>query len=109
MIIFDIRKTVDHNMMTDKARRKQLRDELRLKAQEAFEASLPISRERFKNLFDYLDLALQDVECNDDHALTIKFLNLVGVENVGEVVGWLIDNNGFCDCETLANVEEQFE
>ncbi len=95
--------------MTDKARRKQIRDELRLKAQEKFESSLPMSREKFKGLFDYLDLALQKEECNDDHALTVWFLNLVGVENVGDVVGWLIDNNGFCDCEVLTNVEEHFE
>lgn len=95
--------------MTDKARHKQIRDGLRLKAQEEFEASLPMSRKRFKSLFDYLDLALRGEECNDDHALTIKFLNLVGVENDGDVVGWLIVNNGFCDCTTLANVEEQFD
>jgi hypothetical protein len=67
-----------------------------------------MSREKFKNLFDYLDLALQKEECNDDHTLTIKFLSSIGLEN-SDVVGWLIDNNGFCDCETLANVEEQFE
>jgi len=95
--------------MTDKVRRKQIRDEIRLKAQEEFEAGLPMSREKFKSLFDYLDLALQEDKCNDDHSLTTKFLNLIGVENLGDVLGWLIDNNGFCDCETLANVEEQFE
>ncbi|MCX2451107.1 DUF2695 domain-containing protein [Pedobacter sp. PLR] len=95
--------------MTDKTRRKQIRSELRLKAQEEFESSLPMSREEFKGLFEYLDLTLQKEECNDDHALTVWFLNLIGIENAGEVVGWLIDNNGFCDCETLANVEELFE
>lgn len=95
--------------MTDKARRKQIRDELRLKALEEFEVGLPMSREKFKSLFNYLDLALKEEECNDDHTLAIKFLNLVGVENSDEVIGWLIVNGGFCDCETLGNVEELFE
>jgi len=95
--------------MTDKARRKQIRDEFRLTAQKEFEASLPISRMQFKSLFDYLDLALKEEECNDDHALTVRFLNLIGVYNTDDVICWLIDNNGFCDCETLANVEEVFE
>ncbi|WP_276090476.1 DUF2695 domain-containing protein [Pedobacter sp. JY14-1] len=95
--------------MTDKARRKQIRDRLRLKAKEEFESSLPMTREKFKGLFDYLDSALQKEKCNDDHTLTIWFLNLIGVQNEGEVVGWLIDKNGYCDCEVLANVEDQFE
>lgn len=95
--------------MTAKARRKQRRDELRLRAQKEFEASLPISRVQFKSLFDYLDLALKEEECNDDHALTVRFLNLIGLYNIDDVIGWLIDHNSFCDCETLANVEEVFE
>jgi hypothetical protein len=95
--------------MTDKARRKQIRDELRLKAQEEFEAGLPMSRENFKSLFDGLDSILGAESCNDDHTLTVRFLNSVGVTNVAEVLVWLMDNGGVCDCEVLANVEEQFE
>lgn len=95
--------------MTDKARRKQIRDELRLKAQEEFEAGLPMSRENFKYLFDGLDSILGAESCNDDHTLTVRFLNSISVTNVAEVLVWLMDNGGFCDCEVLANVEEQFE
>ena len=95
--------------MTDKARSKQIRDAFRLRAKKEFEAGLPISRVQFRSLIDYLDLALKEEECNDDHTLTVRFLNLIGVYNTDDVIGWLIDNNGFCDCETLANVEEVFE
>jgi len=95
--------------MTDKARRKQIRDELRLKAQEIFEAGLPMSRENFKCLFDGLDSVLEAESCNDDHTLTVRYLNSIGVTNVAEVLVWLMDSGGFCDCEVLANVEEQFE
>ena len=95
--------------MTDKARRKQIRDELRLEARVEFEASLPMSRDKFKGLFDYLDKALGKEKCNDDHTLTIWFLELVGIEDVGNTIGWIIDNGGYCNCELLANVEEVLE
>lgn len=94
--------------MADKARRKQIRDQIRAKAMEEFEQSLQMTRQKFKSLFDYLDIALSEEKCNDDHAITIRFLNLIGEEE-DSVVPWLIDNDGYCDCETLANVEDKFE
>ncbi|SDC86802.1 DUF2695 domain-containing protein [Pedobacter soli] len=95
--------------MNNKDIRKQIRDELRFKALKEFQARLPMSQDQFKNLFDYLDLAFEHEKCNDDHALTIRFLNITGINNVEDVIKWLTDHNGFCDCEVLANVEEQFE
>lgn len=95
--------------MTDKARRKQIKDELRKKSQEGFENNLPMSRAQFNGLFDYLSLALQKEACNDDHTLTFCFLELIGVKNSDEVMDWLLVNGGYCDCEILANVEELFE
>jgi hypothetical protein len=95
--------------MTDKFRRKQIRDELRLKVIEEFNRSLPMSTDKFKWLFDYLNQTLANEECADDHSLTLWFLNLIGIDNTDDVVGWLIVNDGYCDCEVLANVEELFE
>lgn len=94
--------------MTDKARRKEIRDQLRSTLKAEFEKSLPMSREKFQSLFDYIDIALREEKCNDDHTISIRFLNLIG-EDEEVVIPWLIDNDGFCDCETLANVEEKFE
>lgn len=93
--------------MADKARRKEIRDQLRSKALFEFEQSLPMSREKFKSMFDYLNIALGAEKCNDDHSISIRFLNLIG-EDEEAIVPWLIDNDGYCDCETLANVEEKF-
>ena len=95
--------------MADKVRRKQIKDELRSKAKEAFKRSLPISEDKFKALFNYLNITLETEQCSDDHTLTIWFLDLVGIEHTEAVLVWLIDNGGFCDCEVLANVEELFE
>ncbi|MNL50245.1 hypothetical protein D3C87_1732450 [compost metagenome] len=95
--------------MTDKARRKQLLHELRQKAKLEFEASLPMSRGQFQDLFDDLDVALQYEGCKHNHILTLKFLNSSDVKNVEDILSWLQDNGGYCDCEVLANVEGQFE
>lgn len=75
---------------------------------EAFENSLPISREIFEELFDYLDEALEE-GCDDTLRLTETFLHSQSVKNVDEILHWLNDNGGYCDCEVLGNVEEIFD
>ena len=37
------------------------------------------------------------------------FLDKKGVSNTAQVIKWLADNGGFCDCEVLANVEDLFD
>lgn len=93
----------------EKARRKQIQKELQEKAQVEFEKSLPVSREIFRNLFDFLDRELNTEGCDDHLTLTKQFLATNQVENGDEVENWLKENGGFCDCEVLYNVEELFE
>ena len=91
----------------EKARRKQILDRLAKKQQEEFDQSLPLSREKFQKLFDFLDAELDD--CDDTLKLTKQFLSMESVSNLDEVIHWLEEHGGYCDCEVLANVEEQFE
>ena len=84
-------------------------DDLKKKADHEFECSLPTSRENFIKLFDHLDIQLGDKDCDDTNGLTKTFLVQTNVENVDEVLEWLAEHSGYCDCEILANVEEQFE
>ena len=93
----------------EKERRKQIMDELKKKADQEFESSLPMSRDNFKKLFDHLDTELNDKGCNDTNGMTKTFLQQTQVENIEKVLEWLADHGGYCDCEILANVEEQFE
>ncbi|MCJ8154720.1 DUF2695 domain-containing protein [Chryseobacterium sp. SSA4.19] len=90
-------------------RRKQIKRELIEKANLEFEQSLPISRERFKMLFDFLDEHLSENGCDDTLTLTRNFLEENQIINAEKVIGWLNENGGYCDCEVLYNVEEQFE
>lgn len=93
----------------DKERRKQIRNDLRKKALEEFENSLPMTRDNFKGLFDHLDNELNELGCDDDQTITKHYLSIIGIQNIEDVLVWLIDHGGYCDCEILANVEEQFE
>ncbi|MCX8524289.1 DUF2695 domain-containing protein [Chryseobacterium formosus] len=94
---------------TEKERRKQIQKELQKKAQIEFEKSLPISKELFQNLFDFLDEGLEKNGCDDGLKLTKQFLEANQIQNIDEVENWLKENGGFCDCEVLYNVEELFE
>jgi len=84
-------------------------DDFQKKADQEFESSLPMSRDKFKKLFDYLDTELNDKGCDDTNGLSKRFLLQFDAENVDKILEWLANHGGYCDCEILANVEEQFE
>ena len=90
-------------------RRKQIKNELREKAKIEFENSLPISREKFAQLFDFLDEKLGEFDCDDSLKLTTEFLQKNNLVNIDEIENWLQENGGYCDCEVLNNVEEMFD
>ena len=61
-------QTDNPNIMPDKTeknRRNKILSDLRKKAAEEFESSLPMSRDNFKKLFDYLDSELSENDCDD--------------------------------------------
>ena len=93
----------------DKAQKKALQDELKKKQLAIFERSLPISRELFKKLFDYLNAMTKGKE-NDN---TMRFAKRFLIENVGEngdaVIKWLNNNGAYSDWEILFNIEELFD
>ena len=90
-------------------RRKQIARDLRLKARQDLENSLPTSRENFKGLFDYLDEQLSDNPCDDTLKFSVTFLQSLKLDNIEEITKWLDENGGYCDCEVLANLEEKFD
>jgi hypothetical protein len=105
-------KTTPYLIMPDKneiERRKQIARELKLKARQEFEKSLPMSRDNFEGLFDYFDEQLAENPCDDTLKLSVAFLQSVKLDNIEEITKWLSEHSGYCDCEVLANVEEKFD
>ena len=82
--------------------------EYKRRQKEAFLSSLPMSADLFRELFDHLDEALSEQDCDHDLHLTESFLESHGCDTEA-VLEWLAENGGGCDCEVLANVEEKFE
>lgn len=93
----------------DKAKRKEIQSQLIEKELAEFKNGLPTDESIFLELFDYLDIQLGKKGCDHTTALTRTFLDRKGISNVAQVVMWLSDNGGGCDCEVLANVEDLFD
>ena len=93
--------------MSDKNRKRYLKAAFKAKERETLQASMPLSKPQLRELFDYLDRP----ECPAcDHTLkeTTDFLRSRALKP-DLVVPWLREHGGFCDCEVLANVENEFE
>lgn len=93
---------------SEKERRRIVAKELRQKAKEKFEESLPLPKETFQKLFDFLDEKLSENNCDDTLKFATEFLEDNNILHSDDVIEWLKGNGGFCDCEVLNNVEEMF-
>jgi hypothetical protein len=70
------------------------------------EDSLPMPADLFRQLFDRLDERLIEDGC--DHSLRLTEEFLAGSEvDTEAVLAWLAERGGYCDCEVLANVEDE--
>jgi len=69
---------------------------------------MPISFADLAALFDYLDEQLGVKGCAHTSDMTKAFLNKRNL-NPEEILMWLEEFGGNCDCEILANVEECWE
>lgn len=92
----------------DQARRNEPREESKAKPLSLFERSLPMSREQFKKLFNYLDHMAQETECDNTLRLTKIFMIENGIENTDAVTKWLNQNGAYCDCQIAFNIQELF-
>ena len=90
-----------------KAKRKAIRDALRLRERRDAEAKLPAPKSVLKELFEWVDAKIEEEGC--DHTLrhTASFLNDRNLPDK-EVVAWLREEGGYCDCEVVANAGDRF-
>ncbi len=93
----------------EKERRRQILNSMVEQDKVDFEKSLPVGRELFIKLFDFLDKELGENACDRTLVLTERFLKQNGVQNIEAVKEWLGERGGYCDCEVLANVEDAFQ
>ena len=87
----------------DKKEKKEIVEKLREEERKKALAALPLSRNDLADLFDHLDEALSE-DCDHTLAKTKAFLKSRNLDNEN-VLRWLEDHGGHCDCEVLDNVE----
>ena len=95
--------------IAEKKKRKEARKVLVQKELDDFRASLPMEEKHFVALFHFLEKALQEHPCNHTLGNTTLFLTEKKVPDPEKVITWLTSHGGYCDCEVLYNVEEQFD
>ena len=68
---------------------------------------MPLSKEELRGLFEYLDSEGAS-GCDHTAKKTLSYLRTRSLDPE-RIVPWLQELGGYCDCEVLANVEQQFE
>ena len=95
---------------TEKSKRKEILKAIKEKELAEFKQNLPMSEDKFIQLFELLDTELHERGCDHDLIkLTQQILSNLGVKDVLSVLAWLEEQGGYCDCEVMMNVEEKFE
>ena len=92
----------------EKNERKSLKQMYKAKEQEQISAALPVSVDVLKDLFDWLDKTAEKQVCDNTLSQTLIFLEKNDLKK-DELIDWLKERGGYCDCEVLANVAEHFE
>jgi hypothetical protein len=92
--------------MTDDARKSELKNAWKEQERQKLIASIPMPIPDLRDLFDYLGRE-NPPPC--DHTLreTIEFLKQRNLD-VERIVPWLQKHGGYCDCEVIYNVENDF-
>lgn len=89
----------------DKRNRKEALDRWKADQRAAARAKLPLPNDKMQKLFDMLDVEFPRQGCNRTLRLTRSWLMAENLP-VDQVLDWLRENGGHCDCEALANSEQ---
>ena len=92
----------------EKDRRKLLLQQVKQEKRERGRAQLPLDNKTMRELFDYVDAQLSDMECDNNLTHTRAFLSAAKLPQ-DKTILWLQDHGGYCDCEVLANVEDEWD
>lgn len=91
---------------SERLRRKEIVRAVAANKRAEAERQLPMSLVQLDGLLDTLDKALAG-GCDHSLQYTQAYLNSQNLA-FEDVVPWLHEHGGFCDCEVLANVEEEW-
>ncbi len=93
----------------EKSKRKEILKAIKEKELAEFRQNLPMSEDKFIQLFEILDAKLHARGCDHDLKLTQQILVNLSAKDVSSVLAWLKEQGGYCDCEVMMNVEQKFD
>ena len=93
----------------EKSKRKEILKAIKEKELAEFRQNLPMSEDKFIQLFELLDAQLHAYGCGHSLKLTEQILSNLDVKDVLSMLAWLKEQGGYCDCEVMMNVEQKFE
>ena len=64
---------------------------------------LPASKERFEDLFYFIEAKIEKHSCDHTSRFTMLFM-MRKMMDFGKVSGWLNQNGGYCDCKILEEI-----
>lgn len=99
----------------DEKKRRQVlvrawQEQERATAEAEADKRLPFPRQSLLSLFRYIDDGWDEHGCDRTPQRTIDYLNKIGLsqDKQNDVLTWLEEQGGACDCEILANVVDQW-
>jgi hypothetical protein len=91
--------------MSKDPRKDELKKAWREQERRKLLASLPMPHQALRELFAHLD-GDGGADCDPTLRVTTDFLLKRGFD-VERILSWLREHGGYCDCEVLANVEDE--
>jgi hypothetical protein len=92
--------------VSEDSRKDELKKAWREQERQKLLASIPMPPPDLRDLFDHLG-SEGAAECDHTLRVTTGFLQQRGLD-VAHTIPWLREHGGYCDCEVLANVEDEF-
>ena len=76
--------------------------ELKSRERAEFQASIPAPKAEILDLFEHLE---NGEPCDNTLRQTLEFIQARSLQEP-EMIAWLEQHGGFCDCEVILNVED---
>lgn len=92
----------------EKQNRKEALDRWKSEQRAAASKKLPLPNAELRSLFDYLDAELPVRGCDHSHRICLDWISQRSAPPE-ELLNWLRENGGYCDCEALANAEPNWK
>jgi hypothetical protein len=64
---------------------------------------LPAKKEQLDDLFDFLEMKLEDEPCDHTSRFTMQYL-MQNRLDFAKISGWLSQNGGYCDCKIIEEI-----